>query len=114
MVESTLNIKVFCMAITPTGDLLLASSGSVLKQISGATELTESIYNVHPLFYSEVHVTKDGKVIVGVKSGGEPFPVKGNGAIIVMNQKGEHETVYELDKNQHPNISIDYEYNKYR
>ncbi|VDH96986.1 Hypothetical predicted protein [Mytilus galloprovincialis] len=93
-VESTFNIKVYGMAITPTGDLLLSSDGSVLKQISGKTgELADSIYNAHPLDPYVVHVTKDGKVIVGVKSGGKAWPVTGRRAIIVMNQKGEHETI---------------------
>lgn len=99
-VESTFNIRVYGMAVTPTGDLFLSSGGSVLKQISGKTgELTDSIYNVSPLLYSAVHVTKDGRVIVGVKSGGTAWLVTGRRAIIMMNQKGEHETIYELDKN---------------
>ncbi|XP_071137200.1 uncharacterized protein [Mytilus edulis] len=99
-VESTFNIEVYGMAVNPTGDLLLSSGGSVLKQISGTTgKLTDSIYNVDPLVYSAVHVTKDDKVIVGVKSSGKPFPVTGRRAIFVMNQKGEHETIYEHNKN---------------
>ncbi|XP_071135817.1 uncharacterized protein [Mytilus edulis] len=99
-VESIFNIEVYGMAVTPTGDLLLAVDGSVLKQISGKTgELADSIYNAHPLHPYVVHVTKDGKVIVGVKSRGKAWPVTGRRAIIVMNQKGEHETIYEHDKN---------------
>ncbi|VDI62891.1 Hypothetical predicted protein [Mytilus galloprovincialis] len=100
-VEATFNIAVYCMDVTPSGDLLLSSGGSVLKQISGKTgELTDSIYNEHPLLYTAVHVTKGGKVIVGVKSAaGKKWPVTGRRAIIVMNQKGEHETIYEHDKN---------------
>ncbi|XP_052090154.1 uncharacterized protein LOC127726720 [Mytilus californianus] len=99
-VESTFNIKVYGMAFTSTGDLLLSSDGLVLKQISGKTgELTDSIYNVSPLLYSAVHVTKDGKVIVGVQSTGKVCPPTSRRAIIVMNQKGEHETIYEHDKN---------------
>ena len=86
-VESTFNIKVYGMAVTPTGDLLLASVWSVLKQISGKTgKLTVSIYSTKTLFPSSVHVTKDDKV----KSGGKPWPVSGRRAIIVMNQQGEH------------------------
>ncbi|XP_063402708.1 uncharacterized protein LOC134686833 [Mytilus trossulus] len=99
-VESIFNIKVYGMAVTPTGDLLLASSESVLKQVSGKTrELTDSFYEVDPLVYTAVHLTRDGKVIVGIKSRGKAWPVTGRRAIIVMNQKGEHETIYELDKN---------------
>ncbi|XP_071135795.1 uncharacterized protein [Mytilus edulis] len=99
-VETAFNIEVYGMAVNPTGDLLLSSGGSVLKQISGTTgKLTDSIYNVDPLAYSAVHVTKDDKVIVGVKSVGKPFPVTGRRAIFVMNQKGEHETIHEHNKN---------------
>ncbi|XP_063404216.1 uncharacterized protein LOC134687688 [Mytilus trossulus] len=88
-VESTFNIKVYGMAVTPTGDLLLVSSGSVLKQISSKTgELSDSIIDAQPFDPISVHVTKSGKVIVA-----------GRRAIIVMNQKGEHETIYEFDKN---------------
>lgn len=98
-VISTLNLEIYDMAITSTGDLLLSSGGSVLKQISGdARNLTDSVYNVSPLYYTAIHVAKDGKVIVGVKSGGDQYTTKGRRAIIVMNQKGEHETVYEHDK----------------
>ncbi|XP_071137202.1 uncharacterized protein [Mytilus edulis] len=99
-VESTFNIGVYGMAVTLTGDLLLSSGGSVLKQISSKTgELMDSIYDARPLDPFCVHVTKDGKVIVGVKSTGKSWPVSGRRAIIVMNQKGEHETIYEHDKN---------------
>ncbi|VDI45562.1 Hypothetical predicted protein [Mytilus galloprovincialis] len=99
-IESTFNISVYGMAVTPTGDLLLSSSGSVLKQISGKTgELTDFIYSTKTLFSSSVHVTKDDKVIVGLKSGGKAWPITGRRAIIVMNQKGDHETIYEHDKN---------------
>ncbi|CAC5424559.1 unnamed protein product [Mytilus coruscus] len=98
--ESTFNIKVYGMAVTPTGDLLLLSSGSVLKQISGKTgELTDFIYSVKALTETTIHVTKDGKVIVGVKSRGKLFPASGRRAIIVLNKKGEQETIYEHDKN---------------
>ncbi|XP_052090155.1 uncharacterized protein LOC127726721 [Mytilus californianus] len=99
-VESTFNIEVYGMEVSPTGDLLLSSGGSVLKQISGKTgELTDSIYDLSPLDPFSIHVTKDGKVIVGVRSAGKAWPATGRRAIIVMNQKGEHETIYELDKN---------------
>lgn len=100
IVISSLNLEIYDMAITPTGDLLLSSGGSVLKKISGdACDLTDSVYNVSPLYYTAIHVTKDGKVIVGVTSGGDQYTTKGRRAIIVMNQKGEHETIYEHDKN---------------
>ncbi|XP_071133123.1 uncharacterized protein [Mytilus edulis] len=99
-VESTFNIKVYGLAVTPTGDLLLVPDGSVLKQISGKTgELTDSIYNMSPLDPISIHVTKDGKVIVAAKSGGSAWPATGRRVIFVMNQKGEHETIYEHDKN---------------
>ncbi|VDI73086.1 Hypothetical predicted protein [Mytilus galloprovincialis] len=87
-VISTLNLEIYDMAITPTGDLLLSSGGSVLKQISGdARDLTDSVYNVSPLYYTAIHVAKDGKV----KSGGDQYTTKGRRAIIIMNQKGEHD-----------------------
>ena len=100
-VESTFDIDLCGMFGTPTGDLLVIPiNKSVLKQISGKTgELTDSIYNLSPLYPTSVHVTIDGKVVVGVKSGGPAWPVTGRRAIIVMNQKGEHDISYEHDKN---------------
>ncbi|VDH96988.1 Hypothetical predicted protein [Mytilus galloprovincialis] len=99
-VESTFNIKVYGMAVTPTGDVLLAVGVPVLKQISGKTgELTDSIYSVKPTHPSAIYVTKDGKVIVGGCGGKSAFPVSGRRPVFVMNQKGEHETIYEHDKN---------------
>ncbi|XP_071133124.1 uncharacterized protein [Mytilus edulis] len=99
-VQSTFNIEVYGLAVTPTGDLLLVPDGSVLKQISGKTgELTDSIYNMSPLDPISIHVTKDGKVIVAAKSGGSAWPATGRRVIFVMNKKGERETIYEHDKN---------------
>lgn len=75
-VESTFNSQVYGMAVTPTGDLLLPSNGSVLQQINSKTkELTDSIYNTHPFDSTAVHVTKDGNVVVGVKSTERAWPV---------------------------------------
>ncbi|XP_071170934.1 uncharacterized protein [Mytilus edulis] len=102
-IESTLNLGVYRMAVyTTTGDLLLVSDqGSGLKQISNTTgKLSDSIYLLQPgwSLYSALHVTKDCKVIVGVNSARKLWPATGRRAIIVMNQKGEHEHIYEHDK----------------
>lgn len=94
-VESTLKIKIFDMAITPTGDLLLSSvEGRILKQICGIKgELIDSIYSVEHLSITAVHVTKLGEVIVGVRRRGKSNTEKGRRAIIVINQNGEHESI---------------------
>lgn len=101
-IVSKYDIGVWGMAVTPSGDLLVSMYGSTLKQISGKTgKLFDSIYKVYPLFYSTVHSTKDGKVIVGAYSG-KPWPENGRRVIIVMKQNGEHQTIYEYDKHSIP------------
>ncbi|VDI50159.1 Hypothetical predicted protein [Mytilus galloprovincialis] len=100
IVESTMKMEIYGTAATVSGDILMVTHGPVLKQISGRTgKITDSVYRVNKLFNTAIHVTKDGKVIVGVKDGGKSWPATGRRAIVVMNQKGDHETIYEHDKN---------------
>lgn len=97
-IESTLNIEVFALAVLPGGDIILSSKG--LKQINGKTgELMNTIFNVEPFDYcTAVHVTIDGKILVAAKSTGSSFLPSTRSVIIMMNQTGEHETIYEHDK----------------
>ncbi|XP_071136376.1 uncharacterized protein [Mytilus edulis] len=91
-VISRLNIEVFDIAVSPTNDILLATGGRRLKQIkTGSNKVTDSIYceDIHDLSgLCSVHVTKDGRVIVG-----------GDNVVVVMDTDGKHLTRYEEDEN---------------
>ncbi|XP_071150234.1 uncharacterized protein [Mytilus edulis] len=89
---SSFNMRVYDIAVTPTNDILLATGmagGPRLKQIkAGSNKVSDSIYFVELSYIKSVHVTKDGRVIVG-----------GGNVVAVMDKDGKHLTRYERDKN---------------
>ena len=95
-VKASFNMEVFDMSVTCTNDLLLCLKGPRLKLIKGSNgQLTDSVYCVDPsLQPTAVHLTIDDKVIVGAWSG-----PTGNKVVIVMNKKGDHETLYKNGEN---------------
>ncbi|VDI63844.1 Hypothetical predicted protein [Mytilus galloprovincialis] len=57
-VMSEFNIDVCGMAVTPSNQLLLTVKGKTrLQQISSTSELTDSVYDVSPLYPYSIHVT---------------------------------------------------------
>ncbi|VDI67610.1 Hypothetical predicted protein [Mytilus galloprovincialis] len=68
-----------------------------LQHISSSGELTDSVYDVTPLLPIAIHVISDNKLIVGAYNG----KLK-RGAVIIMNKKGDKETVYEHDEHNQP------------
>ncbi|XP_063425364.1 uncharacterized protein LOC134708647 [Mytilus trossulus] len=100
-VISTFNIGVWDIAITNTNDLLMATRESKLKQIiNSCNRVSESTYEVHAdsFIISCVHVTKNGKVIIGAnKKDPEHREIIG-----VMDTDGSRLTWHENDKNQKP------------
>ncbi|XP_063433836.1 uncharacterized protein LOC134715530 [Mytilus trossulus] len=97
-VVSTFNIKVFGMAITSPNIILLSVGESRLKQLNITTgKLSDTVYDVSPLVSTSIHITSDNKVIVG----GNDDDL-GRRAVFIMNEQGDHETVYEHDKHNQP------------
>ncbi|XP_071160847.1 uncharacterized protein [Mytilus edulis] len=97
-VMSEFNIKVCEMAVTPSNQLLLCVFGETrLQHISSSGELTDSVYDVSPLLPSAIHVISDNKLIVGAYNS----ELK-RSAVIIMNKKGDKETVYEHDEHNQP------------
>lgn len=63
---SSYKMDVWDIAVTPTNDILLATSEPGLKQIEArSNKVTDSVYCEDINNLSSVHVTKDGKVVVG-------------------------------------------------
>ncbi|XP_076103763.1 uncharacterized protein LOC143072611 [Mytilus galloprovincialis] len=98
-VVSKFNMKVYDMAITTSNNLLLCVHGkSRIQQLIITTgKLSDTVYNVSPLFSTAIHITSDNKVIVGGNS-----DKLGRRAVFVMNEQGDHETVYEHDQHNQP------------
>ncbi|XP_076101046.1 uncharacterized protein LOC143070792 [Mytilus galloprovincialis] len=95
---SSFNIKVYSMALLPSNDILLSTEGSRLQQLSVTTcKLTQTVYDVNPLGPTDIYITSDKKVAVGAYSN-----TLGRRAVYEMNEKGDHETVYEHDENNKP------------
>ncbi|XP_071169816.1 uncharacterized protein [Mytilus edulis] len=95
---STFNIKVNGMAITASGDLLLAVECKYrLQMISSTTgKVTDSVYDIYPFIPIAIHITSGGQIILGAGNN------KGRRAVFVMNKNGNHEAVYEHEKHNHP------------
>ncbi|XP_076104920.1 uncharacterized protein LOC143073343 [Mytilus galloprovincialis] len=100
-VLSSYNIQVYGMAVTQSNNLLLCTEGSRLQEISCNTgRLTDSVYDVSPFLPTAVHVTSDNKVLVaGVNS---DYPEQGRRVVILMDQNGDHDRVFEHDQYKQP------------
>ncbi|XP_076105023.1 uncharacterized protein LOC143073393 [Mytilus galloprovincialis] len=84
------------MAVTQSNNLLISTDGMKLKQINSNTgALTDSVYNVSPFLPTGVHITSDNKVLVAGRN-------KDRKVVILMNQNGDHERVYEHDQHKQP------------
>ncbi|VDI17982.1 Hypothetical predicted protein [Mytilus galloprovincialis] len=93
---SNFNIMVYGIAVTQSNNLLISTGKSKLKQISSKTgALTDSVYNMSPFITSAIHITSDNKVLV---TGGNKY----SKVVILMNQNGDHERVYEHDQHKQP------------
>ncbi|VDI03904.1 uncharacterized protein LOC143044391 [Mytilus galloprovincialis] len=96
---STIKTELRGIAVTHNNDLLITDGQFKLKVVNGRTgKVSESKYSADPLGITDVHITSDHKVIVGAMSPGKAFPVTGRRVVIVMDQEGNHLTVYEQDK----------------
>ncbi|XP_071162637.1 uncharacterized protein [Mytilus edulis] len=97
-VMSEFNIKVYGMAVNPSNQLLLGVQGKTwLQQISSTGDLTDSVYDVTPFYSQTIHFNNDNKLIVAASND----KLK-RSAVIIMNKKGDKETVYEHDEHNQP------------
>ncbi|XP_076105666.1 uncharacterized protein LOC143073793 [Mytilus galloprovincialis] len=104
---SRFNIPVYDMAVTQSNNLLISRVESRLKQISSNTgTLTDSVYNVSPFLSMAVYITSDNKVLVG--SVNSDYPKPGRRVVILLNQNGDHERVYEHDQHKQPIFTLPY------
>ncbi|VDI61588.1 Hypothetical predicted protein [Mytilus galloprovincialis] len=93
---SSFNIEVYGIAVTQSNNLLISMEESRLKQINSKTgALTDPVYDVTPFVAIAVHITSDNKVLVGC---GDNDRI----CVILMNQTGDHERVYEHDQHKQP------------
>lgn len=84
-------IKVYGIRVLSSYDVLLATRGLKLKKLTLTTgEMTDTAYDVSPLFSTTIHITSGNIVVVG----GMSKKIE-RSAVFVMNEQGEHETVYE-------------------
>ncbi|XP_076085383.1 uncharacterized protein LOC143056187 [Mytilus galloprovincialis] len=99
VVITSLNTKIYEMAKTPSNTILVTTDETKLKLINTVTgEMTDSRYDVKPLYPRAIHLSRDHRVIVGARSPGEPFPATGIRVVIVMDQEGKELHKYEHDK----------------
>ncbi|VDI54666.1 Hypothetical predicted protein [Mytilus galloprovincialis] len=83
-----LNIQlvVFSMVVVPSGDILLATGDSVLKNINPKTgKQTNSIYSVYDQIITAVHLTEKNELIIGSRSKGIRYAPEGSKVLIAMN-----------------------------
>ncbi|XP_063435868.1 uncharacterized protein LOC134716790 [Mytilus trossulus] len=98
---SNFNIKVVSMAVTQSSNLLITTVAPRLQEISSNTgTLTDSVYDVSPFIPTAVHCTSDNTVLVAGVNKDYPYP--GRRVVILMNQNGDHERVYEHDQHNQP------------
>ncbi|XP_071170096.1 uncharacterized protein [Mytilus edulis] len=96
---SSRSANVIGMDVTQSNNLLISTEESRLKQISNTGTLTDTVYNVSPFRSSGVHITSDNKVLVG----GVYYDRK---VVILMNQNGDRERVYEHDQHKQPIFTL--------
>ncbi|CAC5356275.1 unnamed protein product [Mytilus coruscus] len=102
-VISSLSFKIFGIAVNSLGDILVSTGDTNLKRVDiKKGEITVSVHNVVPFISRNIHVTQDHRVIIGAMSQTPVFPATGRRVVIVMDQKGNRQKVYEHDNSNKP------------
>ncbi|XP_076101001.1 uncharacterized protein LOC143070686 [Mytilus galloprovincialis] len=100
VLKSKFNMKVYGIVITTSNNILLSNGTSRLSRLQQLNKtngnISNTVYNVSPLGPTCIYITSGNKVIVG------GYHDKLGRAVFVMNEKGDHETVYEHDKHNQP------------
>lgn len=109
-VISQCKIPIYDMAVTSSNNVLLSVIGAPrLKLLNGNTrQISDSKYNVAPLWTCGIHVTRDRKVIIGAVTTGTLFMDTGRQMVIVINEEGTRVKQYELDNNKKPLFTFPY------
>ncbi|CAC5382140.1 TRIM71 [Mytilus coruscus] len=104
-VITSLNTQIYGIATTHSNDILVTTTGETkLKLINTMTgQITDSRYDVKPLYPVGIHVTSDHRVIIGGWSGDIPCHRKmcSDG----VDQEGKQLQEYEHDKHNKPLIT---------
>ncbi|CAC5358516.1 unnamed protein product [Mytilus coruscus] len=102
-VISKVRTHVFDMSINTDNGVLLSVGGEWVKLLNeGPVRISNSNCNVAPLRTFGIHATKDWKVITGAVTHGSAFTGTGRRVVIVMDEKGNHEKIYEHDRDNKP------------
>ncbi|XP_063410064.1 uncharacterized protein LOC134693250 [Mytilus trossulus] len=95
-VITSLNTQIYGMAKTHSNNILVTKDETKLKLINTMTgEITDSRYDVKPLYPISVYVTSDHRVIIGANPVEELLPITRQGVVIVMDQEGKQLKEYE-------------------
>lgn len=90
------------MTVTESNNLLISTGESNLKEISSDTDtLRDTVYKVSSIVPLAVCTTSDNKVLVGGVSSDYPKQRR-KAAVILINQNGDRERVYEHDQHKKP------------
>ncbi|CAC5361675.1 unnamed protein product [Mytilus coruscus] len=101
-VITSLNTKIYGIATTHSNNILVTTDETKLKQINTVTgEITDSRYDVKPLYPRAIHVTSDHRVIIRQVSR-QGIPATGRRVVVVMDQEGKQLQEYEHDKHNKP------------
>ncbi|XP_071170892.1 uncharacterized protein [Mytilus edulis] len=100
-VLSSYNISVYGMAVTQSNNLLLCPEGLRIKEVISSTgKLADTVYNLSPFYPTAVHITSDNKILE--EGNNRDFLKQGRRVVILLNQNGDHERVYEHDQHKQP------------
>ncbi|CAC5361677.1 unnamed protein product [Mytilus coruscus] len=106
-VITSLNTQIWGIGKTHSNNILVTTDETKLKQINTVTgEITDSRYDVKPLYPLGIHVTSDHRVIIGAWSRGKAFPATGRRVVVVMDQEGKQLKEYEHDNHKKPLFSL--------
>jgi predicted Fe-Mo cluster-binding NifX family protein len=108
-VIASVNLKIFGMAVSPTNNVILVTNGATLKQINASGTPEDSKYSIHPLEQTSLHITSDGKMLIGGMNKGPAFPVTGRRVVIMMDKEGVNEIIMDFDKNGKPLFSYPFD-----
>ncbi|XP_052081750.1 uncharacterized protein LOC127719568 [Mytilus californianus] len=100
-VITSLNTKIYDMTKTHSNNILVTTGETKLKLINPMTgQITDSRYDVKPLYPRAIHVTSDHRVIIGAWTRGKIVPVTGRRVVVVMDQEGKQLKEYEHDNHK--------------
>ena len=99
-VNKKINVWACDLALASSGELVLSTLDDSLRLIQQKSEkVKQSNICMFPLVTTCLNISKDNKIIVGVRENGSVDPEREHRKIIVLDTSGKHEMVYDLDCN---------------